>query len=229
MPFSDYADLVENELDKCGLQVLDEEFEVTNAGSLFFGAFEVALDNKYLVEADDFRVIVGLRGSHNQSIQRGLCIGEQVMVCSNMCFSGSLGTFKTKQTTNIWDRIPALVADAVNKIPDRAAETEKRLTEYKSTLLNPTQGDQFLIELHRRGGLSATQLGVAVKEWDRPSYDAHAAYNDNTSYDRSAWQLYNACTEALKPTGSRLQSTEVVRARSEIIVDTLGESLALAA
>ena len=70
------------------------------------------------------------------------------------------------------------------------------------------QGDAMLAEIYRRGGLSGSQLGKAVTEWGNPSHEEHAQYG------QSAWQLLQACTEAVKPTGR--VNMEIVRNRTMI-------------
>nr|MBS0019438.1 hypothetical protein [Gammaproteobacteria bacterium] len=50
--------------------------------------------------------MVGLRGSYDQTLPRGLAVGSRVFVCDNLAFSGEV-TIKTKQTTFIGQRLPS--------------------------------------------------------------------------------------------------------------------------
>lgn len=214
--FGQYIDDIENGLSLSGLKIANEEYEVTHGDNRLFGVMEVEPIEGELITAEDWKLLIGLRGSHDQRIPRGLSLGNQVMVCSNLCFSGSLGTMNTKQTTNIGNRIPTLIKDAVSRIPELAYEQEKIFNRYKEVEMTPRQGDSALVELHRRNALNSNQLSRAIHEWDKPSYE------DHTQYGRSVWQLFNASTESLKPTGNSSNS-DTVRQRSELVSSFMNE------
>lgn len=212
LPFGEYAEFVADALDRNGLAIAEEEYAVSKDHNRFFGLLEVTnkpLEGE-LITAEEWRVQVGLRGSHDQRIPRGLTLGSRVLVCSNLCFHGNLGTFATKQTTNILARLPGLIRDAVSRIPQLAQEQEVIFDRYKNTELKPRWGDAALVEIHRRGGLTAPQLGRAIQEWDTPTYEEHAEGGHNV------WRLFNAATEALKPTGNNVNH-DTVRDRSQVV------------
>jgi len=223
--FGQYIDDIENALDLNGLVIANQEFELAGEGQRLFGALEVQAKDGELITADDWKLLVGLRGSHDQSVQRGLALGSQVLVCSNLCFSGSIGTVNTKQTTNIESRIPALLRQSLDLVPELAYQQERTFDAYKEFEVKPRIGDAFLVEAHRRGALSAAQLGRAIHEWDQPAYEEHAQYDAGTG-TRSAWRLLNASTEALKPTGSQ-HNPVLVQQRSEIVSSFLDEVVGL--
>jgi hypothetical protein len=198
-PFAAYVDDVEEALDLVGLQIVRNEFEVNPARTSFFGALEVEPKELVgeLITARDYSLIVGLRGSHDQSLPRGLVLGSRVMVCSNLAFSGNIGKFNTKQTLNVGTRLPRLINETVARIPQLAREQDEKFQAFKDyQFTNRRTGDSVLAELVRQGMLSGSQFTRALREWDSPKHIEHAAYGD------SAWQLFNAVTEALKPTGA---------------------------
>lgn len=199
--FEEFVETIYHGLDLAGIDVIGEEFVTSHDNLRLFGALELevpALEGEYIPAAGrDHRIVLGLRGSHDQSITRGLALGSQVLVCSNLCFSGNLGNISTKQTTNIAARLPGLIRSAIDLIPEEAQQNVTRFARYRETAIAPRAGDAALIEIHRRGGLSAPQLGKAVKEWDVPSHDEHGEQGF------TAWRLLNACTEAIKPTGAQ--------------------------
>lgn len=223
--FGNYVDDIKEALDINGLVVNDEEFEVTHDNQRLFGVLEVAAKSGDLITADEWKLLVGLRGSHDQSIQRGLSIGSQVLVCSNLCFNGNIGTVNTKQTTNIESRLPGLVRQAVSLVPELAYNQETQFNAYKALELSPRHGDAALVELYRRGAFTPAQLGRAVAEWDQPSHEDHKEA-DAGNRTWSGWRLFNASTEALKPTG-QVVSNELIRQRSERISGFLNEVVGL--
>lgn len=221
--FGDYMELVEHSFNQHGYAFRDEEYAVTNDGQRFFGAAQVISlsDGVDLLRSGEQKMLVAFRGSHDQRIPRGLAVGTQTMVCSNLWFSGNLGTFSTRQTTNIWERLPALVSDAVSRIPSSAALLDKRYDAYKMFKLSPRHGDAALVELSRRKALSPAQLGKAIQEWDKPSHD------EFTEDGFTANRLMQAVTESLKPGGNNV-NFETIAQRSEIAT-TFIDSFAMAA
>ena len=71
-----------------------------------------------------------------------------------------------------------------------------------------------------QGAFTAAQLGRAIQQWDEPSHPEHAEDG------HTVWRLFNAATEALKPTGDRINH-DLVRQRSERISGFLDEVAAL--
>lgn len=199
-PFGQYVEDIHHALDVNGLEAHREEYAIGHEGQRLFGMMTItpkALEGD-LIKADDWNLTLGLRGSHDQSIARGLVLGSQVIVCSNLCFDGNLGKFNTMQTTHVGSRLPRLIRNAVAQIPQVAEEMEHRYDMLRNFEMKPRWGDAALVEIHRRGGLAAPQLARAIAEWDRPSHEEHAEQG------YSAWRLMNACTEALKPTGQNV-------------------------
>lgn len=220
LPFGEYADFVADSLEREGFGIVKEEYAVNKANDKMFGLMEVAPLEGELIRAKDWTVQVGIRGSHDQSIPRGLTLGSRVLVCSNLCFHGSLGTFKTKQTTAIMQRLPAMIRRAVSLIPQMAKEQERHFEAYKNLELSPRQGDAALVELYRRDAFTSGQLARAIAEWDNPSYADHGELG------YTGWRLLNASTEALKPTGERV-NYETIRERSEKVSRFIAEAAGL--
>lgn len=199
--YGTFLDLVKHRLDRAGIEVVHEEYVTSNDGGRFFGCMELSVGG---LEIDGMTITLGLRGSHDQSVPRALCLGNRVLVCSNLCFNGDIATVSTKQTTNVMHRLPGLVDQAVDRIPGLAQREQGRMHAYQEhTFGSPRHGDAALVECHRQGALTAAQLGRAISEWDSPTYEEHAQYGD------SAWKLINAVTEAQKPTGATVNMNHV--------------------
>ena len=189
LPFFEDVELVTKELNMRDMHVADEAFGVlyTKEGdpARYFGVMELAHERM------DHTLVVGLRGSYDQSISRGLAVGSRVFVCDNLAFSGEV-TFQTKQTTNIMDRLPRMIGEAAMKVPQLAELQAMRFDQYRLTKLEERYGEAALIELMRREVLNANSIHRAIQEWDTPSHDEHA--EDGFTI----WRLMNAVTEAIK-------------------------------
>ena len=205
--YGDFLDLVKHRLDRAGIKIVQEQYVTANDGGRFFGTMELSIDG---LQSEGMSITLGLRGSHDQSVPRGICLGNRVMVCSNLEFGGDLANVSTKQTSNVWARLPGLVDRAVDRVPGLAQRQVRRAEALKEhTFSSPRHGDAALVEIHRRHGLTAAQLGRAISEWDQPSYEEHAQFGD------SAWKLLQACTEAQKPTGATI-NMDTVRERTAV-------------
>lgn len=216
--FGQYAEDVHVALDRAGIQVLDEEYAVTKDHQRMFGIMEIGskpLEGE-LITANEWSLLLGLRGAHDQRIGRGMVLGSRVTVCSNLQFSGNVADFTTRQTTFIGTRLPGLIYEAVQKIPEMAARQERVFDAYHNREMKPRAGDAALVEIYRRDGLSSAQLGRAVNEWHEPTFEEHAADGFN------AWRLMNSVTQALKPTGANVNHNTIAQ-RSQVTSKFLDE------
>ena len=198
-PFIDDVELVDRFLGENGFVIAEEGFGVkagkSNEVSQFFGLLEIkpkTLEGEYIPANHEFRLQVGIRGSYDQSLPRGLSVGSLVTVCDNLAFSGEINAY-AKQTTHIGNRIERLLADAVARVPVMAELQNKRFEAYRNYALSKPKGDAILIEAVRMGVLNPSDIGKAIKEWDEPSRAEHAADG------KTVWTVWNAITEAIKP------------------------------
>ena len=202
--FEDFSNTVCREIVRAGFTIDAEEFVVTKDQSRLFGLVHVsqpsslqeytALTSTAVVPG--WSQLVGLRGSHDQSISRGLAIGSQVTCCSNLCFHGDLGNWHSKQTINLADRLPSMVADAVTGLGKANRTLTVDFDTFNRADIKRHQGDTILLDIFRSGGFSPSQLGRAITDWDECSVEEHMANG------RNLWWLFNAATQALKPTGA---------------------------
>lgn len=207
-PFFGFANQVVDAIVKAGHTVVEEEYAVTKDNLRLFGLVHVNVNN--LPVPGDYRQLVGLRGAHDMAFGRAITLGSQVMVCSNLCFHGDLGVWKTKQSTHIADRLPGLIDLAIRELPAAAQALSVNFDRLRESQLSPQDGVHKLAQIYRSDGLSAAQLGKAVDEWFEPS---HVEFEDD---GWSAWRLFNAATEAIKPSGSSGEPVYLQR-KAEII------------
>jgi hypothetical protein len=197
-PFADFVGEIGNSLDRHNISVGESEIVTTNEnkngeGQRMFGAMRIFGVGE---NAKEFSVVLAFRSSYDQSIKKGLAIGTSVMCCSNLCFSGDLGTWHTKHTTNSALRVKDMIDSAILKLPDAGAREVVRIEKYKSVEILPRTGDTALVHLYKNKALSASQLGTAINEWHKPSHEEHKLNGF------SIFRLLNACTESIKPNGT---------------------------
>ena len=215
-PFAEYIDDIHNALSGHNVEVRDEQYVIQKDAQRLFGMMVVG-------GQDDWQLTLGIRGSHDQSVPRGIALGTNVLVCSNLCFSGELFNGKAKQTLYNQGRILQMIDDAMSTIPEAFDHQAKVFDSYKSYYFSELEdrgrednvADMLLTEAFRRGALSGSQLGLAIREYDNPSYVEHGQQGD-------LWKLFNAFTQAIKPTGDGVDMNGVVR-KTQIITKLLNE------
>ncbi len=201
-PFHNFVEDTVNAVENAGFTIQQEDFAIQKDEQRLFGLLHVSKP-KFSWEIgivppkpDAWNLLVALRGAHDQSISRGLAIGSQVMVCSNLCFHGDLGNWKSKQTTNIAGRIPDMVNDAVSGLDNALNRLTVDFDAFNAHKIEREAGENILVDIYRSGGFSSSQLGRAIDDWDKCSVEEH------TANGRNLWWLFNSATHALKPTGA---------------------------
>ena len=192
--YSDFVTMIDGKLVDHEIEIVKEQFAVKHDGSQFFGLMEVTTP---IMDGSDWSFNLGIRGSHDGRVSRGITFGSNVLVCSNLCFHGDLGVFRTRQTLNVMDRLPPMIDEAIAKIPGMAQENVVRFDSFRTTKMTESEGNNALVHMHRDNILSANQLSTAIDEWIEPSHDEH---NEDGA---TLWRLFNAATESIKPTEGR--------------------------
>jgi len=221
-PFHAFATDTVDAIERAGFTIESEDYAITKDENRLFGLLNVS--RPVVPDALTFGVpalhkpkwnlLVALRGAHDQSISRGLAIGSQVMVCSNLCFHGDLGNWHSKQTTNIAHRIPDMVADAVSGLGHAGEQLTVDFDSFNARQISRDQGDDVLLDIFRSGGFSASQLGRAIADWDDCSIEEH------TANGRNLWWLFSSATQALKPTGANANHGDIQH-RSTIVYNKI--------
>lgn len=187
---ADFIEEVEGTLESHGFQVKDSAFGVTHDGNRLFGLSTV--EHKQLQCFGGGEFVVGFRGSHDQTLPRGLAAGSRVFVCDNLAFSGEV-VMTTKQTTRIHQRLPVLLDDMVKRLGITFEHQVVQIDAYRTNRITDAAADAAILEMGRQGVINWGELGKVVNEWDEPSHDEHAEDGP------TIWRLFNAATETLKP------------------------------
>jgi|7_EtaG_2_1085326.scaffolds.fasta_scaffold44776_1 hypothetical protein len=247
-PFSDFADNTVNAIERAGYTVTSEDFAVQKDGQRMFGILKVSnapnhipaqnldgyaptqlsvptSENVPALYKPQWDLVIGVRGAHDQSVARGLVVGSHVTVCSNLCFSGDLGEWKRKQTTNVEFDMPAIIGGAISQLNKKQREFTIDFDAFNRIQISQDDGDRILLDILRdnKDSLSASQFERALHHWDvlpdgyerdskgkyrldvvtrQPIYRKENDVSEHGNNGRNLWWLFNACTHGLKPTGS---------------------------
>lgn len=220
-PFIEDVELIHDLMNTQGIAIQDEAYGVLKdqegIPQRFFGILQVRLDG---INNDQYGLMIGLRGSYDQTLTRALAVGSRVFVCDNLAFSGEINA-STRQTTHIADRIPIMLQNAISQIPALAHAQDTRFDAYRNSEITRKEGDALLIEMVRQQALLPSNLGQALHEWDKPSHDEHA----DQGY--SIWRLQNAVTEAIKPANPERAAVPTTWIRTRRMTDILDQHLGI--
>lgn len=178
-----FQDMVRTQLLDNSYKVINEAHALTRDDQRYFGLIEVQHT------AVDYGLVVGLRNSHDKSIASGICIGSQVFVCDNLCFSGEIVIMR-KHTTFIERDLPELVEGLVIEMETEVIKQDERVEAYKGKTITHEKGDALLTDLVRKKILPGSKFVRAINEWDEPSHEEFA--------DDTVWSLFNSVTEVCK-------------------------------
>ena len=186
IPHATLVDYTRKALGRAGLEIKEEEHGLSQGDQCYFGGF--AITGKE-IQGDDRNLVLGLRNSHNKKFASAICIGNQMTVCDNLCFSSDIKLAR-RHTPRILADLPRVLALAVGRVTAHWTDMENRIEAYKEAEITRTQASDLLIDLVDSKGYSARDVYKTVKEFEAPR---HEEFKGNT-----LWNLYNACTEGLK-------------------------------
>jgi len=179
-----FVALFKSALKDLGMAHRTMDHVLARQGAQYFGLAEIVTDG-------DYRIVVGIRNSHDKSIAAGAVLGSNVIVCSNLCFSGEV-RMDRKHTVHFLDDLPELMHGALSKIEAMKDIQARRLDKYKRVIIGDIHVSHFLIMAVEAGIIPNSYIPFVLREWRKPSYDEHLV-GGNT-----VWRLMQAFTQVQK-------------------------------
>jgi hypothetical protein len=179
------VDLAEDRLNEMGFRFGAQAHSLTHDNQRYFGLVELLNG----AQTEQHALVVGLRNSIDKSFPAAMGFGSHVFVCDNLAFGAEI-RFSRKHTIHIMRDLPDLIGRAVNQTTLFKQNQDARFEFYQETRITNLRADHVILDMLRMGAINTSRVQKVVNEWDHPSYE-HG--------DRTAWRLFNAATEALKP------------------------------
>ena len=186
IPHFSLVDETHAALERAGLEVEQEEHALGRGGQRYFGGFALKGND---IKADDRRLVLGLRNAHDKSFAASVCIGNQMMVCENLCFSSDVKLAR-RHTKNIVADLPRVLSSAISRVVSHWSDMGKRIDAYKGIEVAKANAADMIIDLVDAKAFPARDVYKAVKEFETPRHDEFKG--------GSLWTLYNGITEHLK-------------------------------
>ena len=186
IPHFSLVDETHAALERAGLEVEQEEHALARGGLRYFGGFALKGND---IKADDRRLVLGLRNAHDKSFAASVCIGNQMMVCENLCFSSDVKLAR-RHTKNIVADLPRVLSSAISRVVSHWSDMGKRIDAYKGIEVTKAKAADMVIDLVDAKAFPARDVYKAVKEFETPRHEEFKG--------GSLWTLYNGITEHLK-------------------------------
>jgi hypothetical protein len=186
IPHNTLVSYTRKALGDAGLEVVEEEHGLARGGLRYFGGFR--LTGKGL-SAKSRSLVLGLRNAHDKAFAASLCIGNQMIVCENLCFSSDIKLAR-RHTRYILEDLPRVLATGISRFTTHWSDMGKRIKAYKQTEIGVDNAADLMVKLVDAKAFPARDIYKTVKEFEAPR---HAEFKGDT-----LWNLYNACTENLK-------------------------------
>ena len=178
-------DAVKETLHGAGYVNKAEKYGLARSDARFFGVLDLETPLAHGVALS-----VGVRNSVDKSFPLGFCAGSRVFVCDNLAFRSEL-LVRRKHTLNGMRAFGQAIGAAVASLTSFQEAEQIRIQRMSEMALNPAQASHVILTAFRRGIISTLQLPLVCKEWEEPRHEDFAP--------RTAWSLFNAFTEILKP------------------------------
>lgn len=165
-----------------GLSVIGKQYYV--------GAYGQQMLGKYTIESGDseLKMQMAFRNSYDKSMAVGFAAGATVFVCRNGMLSGDMLVYR-KHTGNILEELHDYMIDGINMMQDNFKKLQEDKQILKEIELEERIQAEILGRLYiEKDIITSTQLNI-VK---------HELKHSENFVGKSAWNLYNNITEALK-------------------------------
>ena len=168
-----------------GYVIKSEKYALARSDARFFGVL-----NLETPLAQGVGLSVGVRNSVDRSFPLGFAAGSHCFVCDNLAFRAEL-LVRKKHTVNGMKAFGTAIAGAVASLTSFKEAEELRIKRMAEMELTPADASHVILQAYRRGIISSLQLPLVCKAWEEPPHADFAP--------RTAWSLFNAFTEVLKP------------------------------
>lgn len=185
VPHLEFLREVHNQLSHNGLRAVTEDLALGRSGDQLFGV--LGCENGR--SSDAHRLSIGIRNSYDRSLACGLVAGFQVLVCSNLAFSGEV-SMSRRHTKNVHRDLPYLIEEMIGQVLELRIRQDGQIEDLKSRDLSEREAHHLMIRAVRTGAFPASKIPRVIQEWDEPRHQEFQP--------RTAWSLLNAFTEVSK-------------------------------
>ena len=202
VPYNDFIEYARDALRARGVVMNTNRLELARDGQQMFGTFEVypmlTEDGESAVTGAEpyrneaaYRRMLGLRTSYDKSLPNGIIMGAQLIVCSNLMFSGEFLVTR-RHTKNVLNDLPSDVFRLVGRGLEGYSDVVGMLEWMKGEDVGHRQMlNDFVVRSMREGVINSGQILRVLKEFENPTFGIDGRTN-------SVYNLHNAFTHVIK-------------------------------
>ena len=163
IPHFDLAQTVLDQVEKLGLSVINERYDLTKNGQRLFAALTIDTNG-----SDQTQFMLGYRHGHDGYLSLGFCSGINIMVCSNMQFNGDYMTFR-RHTKNLnMGEVEHLAHQALIELPSQKKVFDDKLEAWGSVGLDDKTHKSIVYDLMAEGVMPPSKFqdyhGALIEE-----------------------------------------------------------------
>jgi hypothetical protein len=190
-----FLNLTLKELHNQGWWVKNEQHALTPDRARYFGLLELGrLPTANWNDPGRSSPIVGLINTHDGSKAATIAIGTRVWVCDNLSLSGEVVVAR-KHTRNIFRDLENLIRDAVHKFRTMQEQEQVIHRQFQETTIQNRDAHHFIMQTLIEKAILPKHVTDIVGQWHMPRHEDFRP--------RTAWSLFNAFTDTLKPVNPR--------------------------
>lgn len=173
---------------KAGFKLDQEMYLSSNDHQIATGRYTISN-----VADSEMQLQIGWQNSYNKQVSLKFAIGVHIMICSNGCVSGDMGTFKRKHIGDVQEYTPQSIMEYVKTAGDSFRQIQSEREAMKNIELTKRQKGELIGRMIvEEGFISSSELNIIRKELQKPTHDYNA--------QDSLWELYQYTTFAMKET-----------------------------
>lgn len=169
-----------------GMTVVQEVYGLSKNTQRMIGLLELVDET----QSRDYSLIVGIRNSNDKSFPASLALGNYVHTTQSLAFSSEV-LLARKHTTHILRDLPSLTSRAVANLMDARGKQARRIEAYQNREVTEEQAHDLIVRMFDKRVYPVTKLPTILTLWRHPKLFE----------SRTLWNLSNAVTVALKPSG----------------------------
>ena len=195
IPHCELVDALVDGAESHGWTVEGSELGVASHGATLFGTMQLRRGPAWepgstIVDLRETGTTLGFRSSVNETIAPEGIAGENVFVCSNMCFSGDVFAFKHKSTTGL--DLPRMIADGLERFEAQSEQLHTGIARLKDATLTDTDAKARIFDMFNGSVLPSRLLQPIARHYFKPTE------SEPDCQPRSLWGLNNSCTRSIQ-------------------------------
>lgn len=168
VPHYTIATLVAEGLIEAGFTIECEEHVTARDGLRYFGGFAIT---KADLAGEKRRLVCGVRNANDKTFAAAICIGSQMMVCSNLQFS-SERMLARRHTKHIMRDLPAVISETIATLIAEWNDMEARIASYESKLITREEAADMIYRITKSGHFMKAKMYDVIERFLDPALDA---------------------------------------------------------